>query len=41
MAQWWGIGAMIVLPMLGTGMVFLLLGLIVIEGRLSEGQPVR
>ncbi|MGA3027450.1 MAG: MFS transporter [Bryobacteraceae bacterium] len=41
MAHWWGIGAMIVVPMLGTGMVFLLLGLIVIEGRLSEGQPVR
>jgi fucose permease len=41
MAQWWGIGAMIVVPMLGTGLVFFLLGLIVIEGRLSEGQPVR
>ncbi len=41
MAQWWGIGAMIVVPILGTGMVFLLLGLIVMEGRLSEGQPVR
>ncbi|MGA2181537.1 MAG: MFS transporter [Bryobacteraceae bacterium] len=41
MAQWWGIGSMIIVPMLGTGMVFLLLGLIVIEGRLSEGQPVR
>jgi len=27
--------------MLGTGLVFFLLGLIVIEGRLSEGQPVR
>jgi MFS transporter, FHS family, glucose/mannose:H+ symporter len=41
MAQWWGIGAMIVVPMVGTGIVFLLLGAIVIEGRLSEGQPVR
>jgi fucose permease len=41
MAQWWGIGAMIVVPILGTCMVFLLLVLIVIEGRLSEGQPVR
>jgi hypothetical protein len=41
MAQWWGIGAMVVVPMLGTGLVFFLLGLIVIEGRLSEGQPVR
>jgi len=41
MAQWWGIGAMIVLPILGTGMVFLLLGLIVLEERLREGQRVR
>ena len=41
MAQWWGIGAMIVVPILGTGMVFLLLGLIVLEERLREGQPVR
>jgi fucose permease len=41
MAQWWGIGAMIVVPLLGTGMVFLLLGLIVIEGRLSEGQELK
>ena len=41
MTQWWGIGAMIVVPILGTGMVFLLLGLIVLESRLREGQPVR
>ena len=41
MAQWWGVGAMIIVPMLGTGMVFLLLGLIVIEGRLSQGQAVK
>ena len=41
MAQWWGVGAMIIVPILGTGMVFLLLGLLVIEGRLSEGQPVK
>jgi hypothetical protein len=32
---------MIVVPILGTGMVFLLLGLIVLEERLREGQPVR
>ena len=35
------LGLILIQPDLGTGMVFLLLGLIVIEGRLSEGQPVR
>ena len=38
MAEWWGIRAMMIVPLLGTCMVFLLLAMIVLEARLSEGQ---
>ncbi len=40
MAEWWGIGAMMIIPLLGTCMVFVLLAMIVLEARLSEGQTV-
>lgn len=41
LAQWWGVGMILIVPMLGTFMVFLLVLMIMLEAKLNGDRAVR